>query len=169
MNTALIYISASVMQIFRGGIIIFSALLTLCIRKRKLTGYEWCAVALCIVSLVLVGLAAIFAGGSSTDVYTSWYYKLFGCSLVLISQLFLALQLVLEELNLADMNIPPLIELGVEGFWGLLMCNVICLPAAHLIPGNDNGSYENAIDTFYRLFHNQALIMYADYVRYIIL
>lgn len=158
MTSGLIYIRVSVMQMLRGSMVIFSACLTVLFRHRKLTGYQWLGVALCSLALVIVGVASIVSdSGDDDDEYGAWYYKLLGCGLVIVSQVVQAIQIVVEEYILADVHAPPLVVVGMEGFWGMMFSVFIFIPMFQFIPGNDNGRFENTHDSVYRLFNSGKL------------
>ncbi|KAA6390455.1 MAG: Solute carrier family 35 member [Streblomastix strix] len=158
MTTGLIFIEVSVMQMLRGSMVIFSAIMTIFIRKRLLKGYEWLGVALCCTALVLVGLAQV-VGGSKTSQTHKWSAQLLGCLLVITSQVIQATQIIVEEFLLADLKAPPLVVVGMEGMWGMFLCIFSFIPMFYFLPGKDNGHYEDTYDSFYMLFHSKTLLI----------
>lgn len=44
-------------------------------------------------------------------------------------------------------NAPPLVVIGMEGFWGTLIMTMVILPMAAAFPGQDLGSIENTWDS----------------------
>jgi hypothetical protein len=46
---------------------------------------------------------------------------------------------------------PPLLLIGMEGFWGLLLCVFVLYPIAYFTPGPDHGSLENPFNTYAQL------------------
>lgn len=57
-----------------------------------------------------------------------------GDVLVVVAQLAAATQFIVEEKYLAKYRVPALLAVGLEGFWGLLIC-AVALPALSLIKG----------------------------------
>ena len=154
MTTGLIFIPVSVMQMLRGSMVIFSAIFTILILKRKVPAFEWLSVLICSVALVLVGASSI--ANSDASEYGPGY-QLLGCGLVIGSQIVQALQIIIEEILLADVKLPSLVVVGMEGVWGSLMCIVSFIPLFYFIPGNDHDHYEDTYDTFYKLFHDKTI------------
>lgn len=161
MTTGLIFIRVSIMQMLRGSMVVFSAILTVFWRKRRLRGFEWCGVVLCCIALATVGLASVIGGKSDDGEYAGWGYTLMGCLFVIGSQVIQAIQIVTEEYLLADIKLDPLVVVGMEGFWGMLMCILVFVPLFHFFPGSDVGQYENTHDTFYRLASSTPLILFS--------
>ena len=78
-----------------------------------------------------------------------------------------ALQFVFEEkvLNM-DIPAPPLLLVGMEGFWGTLLCLVVVYPIVYILPGDDHGSYEDPFNTWY-MFVNNTSIQWAFVVYFV--
>ena len=53
------------------------------------------------------------------------------------------LQYVFEERVMAVDNAPPLVVIGCEGLWGTLLTVSIVYPLSYVLPGKDNGSFED--------------------------
>jgi len=93
---------------------------------------------------------------------------IFGVSMVLLGAFVQACQFVFEEKimrpeggggNDDDNNnpvrarigkpVPPLLLIGMEGFWGTLLCLLVVYPTAYYLPGDDyKGSYESPFNTW---------------------
>jgi hypothetical protein len=142
---------------FRGSVILFTALLTHFVRKHRLHGFQWFAVMACMLSLLLVGFSSVLGSPGDSD-RSAWYFQVIGLSLVLVSQVLNAVQTVLEEKLLADVHLPPPVVVGTEGAWGLLFCIVVFIPLAYFLPGFDHGHFEDTYDTFYVLPRHPQLL-----------
>ena len=59
---------------------------------------------------------------------------LFGDILVVVAQLAAASQFIIEEKYLAKYRVPALLAVGLEGFWGLVIC-ALALPLLSVIKG----------------------------------
>jgi len=160
MTFGLIYINVSVFQMLRGSMVIFSAILSIIFLHRHIHAYEWFSIAITIIALICIGTAGIYIPTVGEDEETSFSasQKLLGCTLVILSQLVQAGQIVTEEFILKDINMPALEIVGWEGIWGLVMMVLIACPFAFICPGDDpsplGGSLENIFDSFHQLFHS---------------
>ncbi|KAF4675973.1 hypothetical protein FOL46_008584 [Perkinsus olseni] len=128
----LLYNSASVWQMLRGSMIIFSAIFSVCFLGRKLYGYHWFGVFMCVVAICLV---------------------------------IQSLQIVTEEKLLKGYTIAPFHIVGMEGVWGTLILFILVFPLLYVIPGKDEGSAENTLDTMVMIENNKNLqIMVGVYI-----
>jgi hypothetical protein len=153
-GVGMLYISASVWQMMRGSMIIFTSILSVVFLKRKLFAYNWLAVCISAAGLGLVGGSAILDGSS-----TSQGSIPLGIMFTVISQMFAATQFVVEEKFIKQYGAPPPQIVGSEGLWGiLLMCGV--LTAMYFIPGKDGGSYENVFDSLHMLSSSRLLLLW---------
>mmetsp|Transcript_133633 Transcript_133633/g.249967 ORF Transcript_133633/g.249967 Transcript_133633/m.249967 type:complete len:394 (+) Transcript_133633:71-1252(+) len=146
-GVGMLYISASVWQMMRGSLIIFTCFVSMIFLKKKLYAYNWVAVLVAAFGLALVGCSAVLdessGEGGSSNVFL-------GILFTVVSQMFAATQMVVEELYVKGYKAPPEQVVGTEGVWGILyMC--IILFVMYWIPGSDAGSYENAVDSLHML------------------
>lgn len=154
MNIGLIWINASVWQMVRGSIIFFSAMIRWLWLKRKIHTFQWCGVAIVMAALCIIGYACIHAENS--DALTSTEsQKLLGVLLVFVAQLVQATQTVVEEHLLHDISASDMQIVGLEGFWGLLLCLTVALPLGSYLPYD--GLHEDTWDTFVMLKNNPQL------------
>jgi drug/metabolite transporter (DMT)-like permease len=155
----LLYNSASIWQMLRGSMIIFSAILSVIFLKRKLHPYHWFAVAVCSAAIVIVGYANMkAAAGHPAASATSPGMVVFGMALIVIGQVIQASQVVTEERLLKGCSIEPFQIVGMEGVWGSLAMIFIFFPILYLLPGSDSGSAESISDTFTMLSNNHQLL-----------
>merc|ERR1719456_1409081 len=66
-GVGMLYISASVWQMMRGSLIVFTSMLSVIFLKRKLYCYNYLAVFTCTFGLFLVGLSAVLDEGASAS------------------------------------------------------------------------------------------------------
>jgi energy-converting hydrogenase Eha subunit A len=149
-GVGMLFISASVWQMMRGSLLIFASFLTpVFLRnpdgtRRRLQPFNWVAVLVVAFGLLLVGMSAILDdAGSNKDVPL-------GIILTIVSQMFAATQMVVEELFVKGHSAPPEQVVGSEGAWGIFMMCII-LAVMYFVPGNDAGSYENVVDSVHML------------------
>ena len=146
----LLHVSVSIYQMLRGSAIIFVAILKEFVLKDKLRTYMWVGVFWNVVSIVLVGMTAMFS--ASDDEGDSGKNPLLGVTLILAGALVQSLQYAFEERVMSmDVAAPPLLLIGMEGLWGTLLCVFVLYPIAYYTPGDDHGSYENPFNTLYML------------------
>jgi hypothetical protein len=149
MSVGLLYLSASVWQMLRGALTIFSALLHAFALRRPQTNYMWTGVLMVTLALVIVGFAAVIANGIGASGVSSGMIVL---SIVLTSgaQFLRAIQVILEDYYVHDAEISSFLIVGVEGIWGLVTTIAVFLPICQHI-GNvkdeGNGVHEDSLDT----------------------
>ena len=149
----MLYIGVSIYQMLRGGAIIFVALLKHYMLKDKLKKFMWIGVFLNVVSITLVGATAIFS--PSTEEEGGNDNPALGVTLVLAGAFVQSLQYAFEEKVMSmEVSAPPLLLVGMEGFWGTLICLLVLYPLAYLTPGSDHGSFENPYNTYYMIVNS---------------
>ena len=145
----LLFTSASVFQMLRGSIIVFTAILSVIFLKRKLMGYHYLGLSLTIAGVTLVGISSIIGAGGSTSTASSASSMVFlGNIMVILSQLMSATQMVVEEKFLKGRKLPPEFVVGCEGMFGIIVMLTVVLPVVGFAtPGLDGGgSHEDPID-----------------------
>lgn len=165
----LIYINVSIFQMLRGAQIIFTAIFSVIILKKKLIGHEIFGIILVIIALTLVGWASMYIPSSesisdSTDRSTK--EKLFGSFLVVAAQVSYSIQIIIEDYFLHVQfqdQLGALEVIGNEGLMGFSITTLIFFPFAFLCPGKDpspmkKGSLENIWDTLLMVYHKPILI-----------
>jgi hypothetical protein len=155
----LLFLHASVWQMLRGSNIIFSAIIQALTLKRKNEMYMWCGVGILVVSLVVVGLAAVFDTGLSTS-WVSTGLTIASVCLTVFGQFLRGVQVVVEDYVLHDISISPYLVVGLEGFWGFLATTCVIMPIVQIVPSEHegNGIHEDTIDTFLMLRNLPVLI-----------
>jgi hypothetical protein len=158
-GVGLLFLHASVWQMLRGSNIIFSAIIQAVTLKRNNEPYTWCGVAIVTLSLVIVGLAAVFATGLSTS-GVSTVLTIVSVALTIVGQFLRGVQVVVEDYVLHDIAISPYLVVGLEGLWGFLATTCVIMPIVHFVPSEQegNGIHEDTIDTFMMLGNLPELI-----------
>lgn len=146
MYAGLTLTNASSFQMLRGSVIIFVALLTLVVLKRKIAVREWIGMAFIVFSLIMVGMSDIFQNSSAETVNHTDKNAILGDFLVIFAQLLTATQMVYEEVFVKELDIPPLQMVGWEGFFGYVVLTMFLFPLT-LIPAPKALAYQNAIGT----------------------
>lgn len=157
MYIGLLMTTASVFQIMRGMMVVVSAFLTRFWLKRHLKWYKLVGVTVVILGLILVGMAIVLDPSHNEDSQKIGS-PLLGILLIVGAQVVQGTQIVIEEVLLKNVSLPPLLIVGVEGSWGILeMC--ILLTVVYFIPGTDyGGKLENTLDTLVMLSNSAELL-----------
>lgn len=150
MNVGLIYCAASVYQMLRGALVIFTGLLSIVFLGRRLMPFEWFALFTIVSGIATVGLASVISqdtkpivGDSEPDpdeaIKTAKAFL--GIFLVLFAQIFTAAQFVIEEKFLSGFHCAPLRAVGYEGLFGTISI-LVAMPILHFTYGVANpGSF----------------------------
>jgi len=82
-----------------------------------------------------------------------------GVLLILCGAFVQSLQYAFEEKVMSmDVSAPPLLLIGMEGFWGTVVCAGVLYPLCYYLPGKDvGGSMEDPWDTIAMLENNSQL------------
>merc|ERR1719235_736847 len=118
-NMAYVCIPASVVQMTRGAIVIFTCLLSVLFLGRRQHKYHITGVGLVALGITLVSLST-FSGADPNAAMISGWTKMFGISLCLGAQIFQASMLVYEEKIMSKYTVPPLFVVGMEGTFGII-------------------------------------------------
>lgn len=152
---------ASIIQIIRGFVIVFTMIVSRIILKAVPVNYQYIGVAFLFLGLILVGVSAVLNALNTNEFASDGGVAgvVQGIGLTLVGQVFAAFQYTLEEKLLKQDDgsvapIPPLFLVGSEGLAGFILCLAVVLPICSAIPGKDHGSYENMSNSFYMFAHN---------------
>jgi drug/metabolite transporter (DMT)-like permease len=167
MNVGLLFISASVWQMIRGSIVVFSVLIRMVWLKKKIRNFEWFGVMIIMVALAIVGLSSVLGGSMKK---ASVVHRVTGILLVFVAQGVQALQTVVEEHLLHNIQASSRQIVGLEGFWGFVLCACVAMPIAAYLPGSDgNGLHEDTMDSFAMLSHSNELVVFTLIFVFVIL
>lgn len=151
MNVGLVYTYASVFQMMRGSVVIFTGLLSFFVFKRKLGPHKILGMVLVLAGLACVGSASVIANNSDDS---SAPNPLVGALLVVLAQIVVSVQMVVEEKFISQHDVPALLVPGFEGIFGLFYMIVLLLvfyqiPHLHGLTNDAAGNhFENSLDAF---------------------
>lgn len=153
-NFGLMYVTVSVFQLMKCTVIVFVALLKVFALGDRLRGYMWIGIALNMLAALMVGTTSL--ADSDEQVNNAEAHPGFGIIMILLSCAVQAVQYVFEE-KLMDEgdSAPPLVVVGMEGVWGLILTSVVVYPIAYALPGSDLGSNERFDDAYEMLMNSQ--------------
>jgi len=116
--------TASSYQMLRGAVIIFTGLLSVAFLRMRLQGFKWLGMGLVMFGLVIVGLCDIYESGSGSDINA----VITGDLLIIMAQIIVAIQMVTEQMFLERYDVPPLLAVGLEGLFGMIVLSVLMIP-----------------------------------------
>ena len=131
---------ASVFQMLRGSVVVFTGILSVIFLKRNLRAYHWLGMALVSAGALIVGSSSLVnvdppadgRGGAATPVDVP-SNPLLGNMLIVGAQLIVAVQMVIEEKFLSRYNVHALEAVGWEGLFGCLYLSV-ALTVMYFLP-----------------------------------
>ena len=134
-NIALTMIAASITQMLRATLIIFTAIFSVVILKMKLYKHHYFSLILILIGLILVSLSQVFEPKKNPNQEAdSGSNMIVGIIVLLIGQVFGSLSYIFEEKFLSEYaDVHPLIVVGWEGIWGSILLSVM-LVALQFIP-----------------------------------
>lgn len=147
MVAGLMHIDASMWMLLRGGGIVFVALMKQFALGDRLSTNMWWGVSIIALAVALVGASSMLnghaapVGGKAVGPTTSDLTV--GIGLTIAGTFMQSLQYVYEEKVMTGATAaPPWLLIGMEGFFGTVICTVIIYPLAAIIPGHDHGCVE---------------------------
>ncbi|KAJ3027878.1 UNVERIFIED_CONTAM: hypothetical protein HDU68_002905 [Siphonaria sp. JEL0065] len=164
MNVGLLFVAASVYQMLRGSVVLFTGTFSTLFLGRKHPPYRWFALCTVFVGVSLVGASSIFnkkpelsflqAISASPSVEPTNSQALLGVALVVLAQSLTATQFVIEEKVLSKYKVNALKAVGLEGLFGLLT-GLIVLPPVYYFYGQYQGpdNFFNVVQGFEEVFY----------------
>jgi drug/metabolite transporter (DMT)-like permease len=146
-GTSLMYVGlnltyASVYQMLRGSVVIFTGILSMLVFGRRLLPFQWLGMILVLFGLAFVGLSSVIGSGSNDSNAPD---PVLGDIIIVAAQVVVAGQMVLQEKFISNNDVPPLQVVGLEGLFGFSLTSLLLL-LFYFIPGN-NGSGGHLEDT----------------------
>ncbi len=166
--TSLMYLGltmtdASVFQMLRGSVIIFTGIFSIIWLKRKLYLFHWIGMSAVLIGCVIVGLASVLNKPTNSSEARN---PELGNTLIVVAQVVTAVQMVVEERYVSGKNIPALQAVGWEGFFGVTILGLLLIPM-YYIPAVDGLSetesggshFEDALDGFNQISNSVQLLL----------
>jgi len=118
MMLGLLLTYASVYQMLRGSVVVFTGIFSRIFLKRILNGNNWVGLFMVLCGTAVVGLDAVVNKQSSSVGASN---PGLGNVLIVAAQVIVAVQMIIEEKFVGDKDIPPLLAVGCEGIFGMLI------------------------------------------------
>eukprot|EP00929_Paragymnodinium_shiwhaense_P109857 TRINITY_DN7641_c0_g2_i1.p1 TRINITY_DN7641_c0_g2~~TRINITY_DN7641_c0_g2_i1.p1 ORF type:complete len:402 (-),score=79.60 TRINITY_DN7641_c0_g2_i1:696-1901(-) len=144
--------SASVFQMLRGSVVIFTSILSVTWLRRKIHCFQWFAVVLVAVGITVVGLSSLSSPQDGKDATS----VLLGDVLIVLAQIMTALQMCTEEKLMEKYHTPTLKAVGMEGLFGVLFTAIALVPMYFL--KIDGARFESVPDALQQLANNPVII-----------
>jgi len=151
-NMAYVFIAASVVQMTRGAIVIFTCLFSVVFLGRRQHGYHIVGVSLVFLGITLVSLSAFVNPSHAPQARTLASQRMLGIGLCMSAQVFQASMLVYEEKIMRRYSVPPLQVVGMEGVCGILV-GVVLLSFLNFF------DLESTPAAYYQITHSTPLLM----------
>lgn len=174
MNVGLIYVAASVYQMLRGAVVIFTGFFSVMFLKRKLSKSQWIALFLVMTGVSIVGMSNIITKSTTTkpidekeeDIVNSLNghghvssKNVLGVAMVILAQIFTALQFIIEEKVMSRYEVSPLKTVGLEGSFGLFTV-LSAIPFLYLFIGRRHqGGFFDIPDGVSQVFGHSAILL----------
>ena len=117
----LVYLSSSIYQMMRGILIIFVMILSILILKSKMLAHNYLGALILIIGLILTGISPMVEGDDEEN------SEFKGIILIIISQIFSAIQYVVEEKIVRSYIVDSFQMVGFEGMWGSIVYIVVLI------------------------------------------
>ncbi|KAI8894759.1 hypothetical protein BC833DRAFT_603761 [Globomyces pollinis-pini] len=157
MNIGLIFTSASIYQMLRGSVVLFTGLFSTIFLGRKHPLYRWFALCVVFLGVAIVGLSPLVSGAEKPVEHATPTSPI-GIFLVVLAQCFTASQFVIEEKIMVRYQVAPLKAVGLEGLFGLTL-SLIAVPILHFTLGvrGEPGNVFNFDEMVRQISHPQVL------------
>ena len=121
----------------RGALVLWVGLFSVLILRHHLRAEQWLSLGMVVCGVAIVGLSGVMLRGEGkallvlTESDQSPLLVCAGLAMVLLAQVFAALQFVSEEKIMGRYDVEPALAVGLEGTFGLCMV-VVAMPLLHL-------------------------------------
>ncbi|KAJ2450593.1 hypothetical protein EV183_004194 [Coemansia sp. RSA 2336] len=170
MNVGLFFTSASVYQMLRGAVVVFSGLFSVVFLGHRLERFQVISLGMVVVGVTIVGLSNVIsppASAHSAAAAAANHNVLkaaVGVALVLGAQLFTASQFVIEEKIIRRYHLTPLRAVGLEGSFGAATV-MAAIPVLHVAIGRSHpGGYFDAPVGFRQIIDNPSVWQTSIYI-----
>lgn len=151
-NASYVFLAASVVQMTRGAIVIFTCAFSMIFLGRRQEKFHFLGVFLVFLGLTVVSLSAFHKGGPVE--LGALHHVALGLGFTIGAQLFQASMLVFEEkvMKNADYHVEPMQMVGMEGLWG-------CIIGAVLLTFLNVTGIEDSRGAVYQMQNSTPLLM----------
>eukprot|EP01138_Halocafeteria_seosinensis_P001550 gb/GECG01001588.1/.p1 GENE.gb/GECG01001588.1/~~gb/GECG01001588.1/.p1 ORF type:complete len:410 (+),score=26.20 gb/GECG01001588.1/:1-1230(+) len=164
--TSLMYVGlnltyASVFQMLRGSVVIFTGIFTYLFLKRRLRPFRWLGMFSVMIGTVLVGVSGFVCKNQKSNDAPN---QSAGNTIIILAQIVVAFQMVVEEKFISGYNIPSLQVVGWEGFWGFSVLTFLLLPMYYIPKPSALATSDNSIEEHFESAPDAAAMMGRNYL-----
>lgn len=152
MNAGLIYVAASIYQMLRGAVVVFTGIMSVLFLNAKMPAYRIFALLTIVFGVAIVGMSPVLFGSSAQSSENA--NAVLGIGLILFAQIFTACQFVVEEKIIMKYRVKPIKMVGLEGVFGLSTVAVL-MTILHFAYGHDRNNDIFDIVYGYQVFISQ--------------
>jgi len=146
---------ASVFQMLRGSVVIFTAAISYMFLGRKQTPFQLFSILLIVIGVTVVGIVSLGEGGKGGNAKSASAVMV-GNILIVLAQIITAVQMCVEENIMSKYDTPALKAVGLEGCFGFVILGSLLVPMYFIhIEGYP---FENAPDALAQLGNNPTII-----------
>ncbi len=161
MYIGLIFTYASTYQMLRAFVIVFTFALSVIVLRHRPTTQAVTAIVLIMIGTLVVGWVSVATGDEGGEAAAA-KDPFIGNIIVLVAQMFPALQFIIEEKLISRYRVSGLRAVGLEGLCGLVVV-MLAMPIMYFIPVPtwfmESGQLENAIEAIYQVMHSPQLVI----------
>ncbi|KAF7638547.1 Solute carrier family 35 member F6 [Meloidogyne graminicola] len=155
LGTSIMYVglnltSASSYQMLRGSVIIFTGLLSTAFLRTHLRGFRWLGMGLVALGLLVVGCSDIEFDTNPNDDLNG---IITGNLLIVMAQIVIAIQMVTEQKLVLEYDVPPLLAVGLEGLFGMIILFIFSIPMYYIhVPTAFSKNPEHRLEDLFYAF-----------------
>lgn len=151
--------TASVYQMLRGSVVIFTSITSVLWLKRTIHSHQWFAVLMVCVGICVVGACSLLYPAASAGADSqSGGGVLLGDCLIVLAQIITAVQMCVEEKLVAKYNTPTLKAIGLEGIFGFIFTCIMLVPMSYFEV--DGAPVENVTDALTQMGNNPWIVIF---------
>ena len=157
-----IYLGVSVVAILNTSKALFSALCRALVFKKPIFAHQWLGMGVMALAILTVGSSAFFIDVAIVNPPSNGV--IFGAlGGKLVAEFARALKMSLEQKVLQEDSVNPLIAVGLEGCFGLVITLAVFYPIFQFVPAAEgSGLHEDLVDTFLMMRNNHTIIALAS-------
>jgi drug/metabolite transporter (DMT)-like permease len=153
---------ASSYQMLRGSVIVFTGLTSIIVLRRRGTIEQWVGMFTVVVGLVLIGVSDLLTPGVDNPDAPD---PIVGDIIIVLSQMVVAVQMVIEEKFVVGRKVHPMATVGWEGWFGFFVLSFLLIPMYFIHVGptfSDSPEYrlEDPIDAFTQMVNNPTIFIW---------
>ncbi|KRZ34327.1 Solute carrier family 35 member F6 [Trichinella pseudospiralis] len=166
--TSIMYIgltmtNASSFQMLRGATVIFTGIFSVAFLGMTLAAFKWIGMFLVLCGLIVVGVSDMMFSSNSAEI-SDPNRMISGDLLIVIAQIVIALQMVYEQKFISKYNVAPMLAVGLEGIFGVILMAVVCIcfywiKVPSTFSTDPDGRLENVLDAVHQIEDNMLILI----------